>query len=307
MSHSAGKRRREDASEESDSASDTSSSSGDETSGSESEDDETKEDHDERDLNEPVEPVLDGRQLTLELRSLTLLVCKLCDGYFRDAHTITECLHTFCKTCLLNHFALQERSEHKFSCPQCQLQLETTEPLRTSLRLDRVMQNLVDKIMPQWGAADDELRQRIFGAFRKAGTGTAKQTGVPASSEEQTEEDAAAAFAAQKFRSGDSIIFELRPEKSSTSSSSSAAAANANSTALAPLEQPIIRTAHSLTIRHLKKYLAHLQIVPSFKEVDITLHGEVLGVEHSLYFVKKTRWSKRDGMLALTYRRRLIS
>ncbi|CAM9484052.1 unnamed protein product, partial [Phaeothamnion confervicola] len=32
------------------------------------------------------------------------LVCPLCNGYFRDAYTIPECMDTFCKSCLYKHF-----------------------------------------------------------------------------------------------------------------------------------------------------------------------------------------------------------
>ena len=51
------------------------------------------------------------------------LVCKLCDGYYRDATTSTECLHTFCKCCLEQEFAQQlENSKSRNTlmyCPTC--------------------------------------------------------------------------------------------------------------------------------------------------------------------------------------------
>ncbi|CAM9855348.1 unnamed protein product, partial [Chrysoparadoxa australica] len=28
------------------------------------------------------------------------LTCSLCKGYLRDPHTVTECVHTFCKSCI---------------------------------------------------------------------------------------------------------------------------------------------------------------------------------------------------------------
>ena len=28
------------------------------------------------------------------------LTCILCNGYFKEAHTIAECMHTFCKSCI---------------------------------------------------------------------------------------------------------------------------------------------------------------------------------------------------------------
>ena len=33
------------------------------------------------------------------------LTCTICRGYFREASTLTECQHTFCKTCILKLFA----------------------------------------------------------------------------------------------------------------------------------------------------------------------------------------------------------
>ena len=41
------------------------------------------------------------------------LVCTLCMGYFADATTIIECLHTFCRDCILQHF------HEAHTCPQC--------------------------------------------------------------------------------------------------------------------------------------------------------------------------------------------
>ena len=32
------------------------------------------------------------------------LKCPLCTGFFRDAHTINECLDTFCKSCIYKYF-----------------------------------------------------------------------------------------------------------------------------------------------------------------------------------------------------------
>lgn len=45
------------------------------------------------------------------------LVCVLCSGYFVDATTIIECLHTFCKTCIVRY--LQTSS----FCPICDVQV----------------------------------------------------------------------------------------------------------------------------------------------------------------------------------------
>jgi hypothetical protein len=59
----------------------------------------------------------DTRLVRLKLDDLNPhLVCRICSGYFRGAHTITECLHTFCKSCLLKEFDKGLRS-----CPHCKV------------------------------------------------------------------------------------------------------------------------------------------------------------------------------------------
>jgi hypothetical protein len=32
------------------------------------------------------------------------LICSLCEGYFRDPYTVADCLHTFCRSCLILFF-----------------------------------------------------------------------------------------------------------------------------------------------------------------------------------------------------------
>lgn len=50
-----------------------------------------------------------------------ILGCKLCNGYFRNAHTIVECLHTFCRECLEEN--LEKANYGKKLCPTCKLNL----------------------------------------------------------------------------------------------------------------------------------------------------------------------------------------
>jgi Zinc finger, C3HC4 type (RING finger) len=37
------------------------------------------------------------------------LSCKLCSGFIKDPHTVTECIHTFCKSCLYRYFGDDNR------------------------------------------------------------------------------------------------------------------------------------------------------------------------------------------------------
>lgn len=78
-----------------------------------------------------------------------LLICKICSGYYREAHTISECLHTFCKTCIVKHF--NETLRGNVTCPTCQVAIGTTIPgALTKLIYDGNLQSVVDKIFPQF-------------------------------------------------------------------------------------------------------------------------------------------------------------
>lgn len=50
------------------------------------------------------------------------LICKLCNGYFRDCQTIPECMHTFCKPCLIRHLFPEGLSPRQ-NCPSCDAHL----------------------------------------------------------------------------------------------------------------------------------------------------------------------------------------
>ena len=67
--------------------------------------------------------------------------CPICRGYFYDATTIAECLHTFCKSCIVKHF------NQKKDCPVCGTQAHETTPL-LSLRPDRLLQEILHAIVP---------------------------------------------------------------------------------------------------------------------------------------------------------------
>lgn len=48
-----------------------------------------------------------GNQTSVTIPISTLhqhLICSLCRGYFRDPYTISDCLHTFCRSCLVMYF-----------------------------------------------------------------------------------------------------------------------------------------------------------------------------------------------------------
>ncbi|KAF6208165.1 hypothetical protein GE061_016616 [Apolygus lucorum] len=79
------------------------------------------------------------------------LVCVLCHGYFVDATTIAECLHSFCRSCIFRHL------ERKPICPICEVAVHNTK-LHRSLRPDKTLQDIVYKLVP--GLYRNEMQRR---------------------------------------------------------------------------------------------------------------------------------------------------
>ena len=91
----------------------------------------------------------------------THLCCTLCDGYFRDAHTVAECLHTFCKVCLYAEFDKKTLREAK-SCPTCGIQLGLYP--HEKVVFDRNLQAIVDKLFPEFAEEEKRLEAEAGGA-----------------------------------------------------------------------------------------------------------------------------------------------
>lgn len=79
------------------------------------------------------------------------LICALCGGYLIDATTIVECLHSFCKTCIVRYL---ESSKY---CPICEVLVHKTRPLQ-NIRLDHTLQDIVYKLVP--GLFQSEMKRR---------------------------------------------------------------------------------------------------------------------------------------------------
>jgi polycomb group RING finger protein 3 len=73
------------------------------------------------------------------------------------------------------------------------------------------------------------------------------------------------------------------------------------------LKRPFIRVSSQATITHLKKYLARriASDAAICKEIDILCNEELMGKDHSLHFILRTRWRSKEQPLELHYRRRV--
>ncbi|CAB1325765.1 unnamed protein product [Coregonus sp. 'balchen'] len=106
------------------------------------------------------------------------LMCVLCGGYFIDATTIVECLHSFCKMCIVCYL---ETSKY---CPICDVQVHKTKPL-LNIRSDKTLQDIVYRLVP--GLFKDEMKRRrdFYAAHPSldAGNGSNEERGEVADGE----------------------------------------------------------------------------------------------------------------------------
>lgn len=83
-----------------------------------------------------------------------VLTCPLCKGLFYNAHTIKECMHTFCKSCLVMYTV-----EHGLSCPKCHVTLPMDG--LEGVDYDNNIQGLVDKLFPNFSKREARQMESI--------------------------------------------------------------------------------------------------------------------------------------------------
>ncbi|XP_028586221.2 polycomb group RING finger protein 6 isoform X2 [Podarcis muralis] len=102
----------------------------------------------------------DEDERMINLSELTpYIMCSICKGYFIDATTITECLHTFCKSCIVRHFYYSNR------CPKCNIVVHQTQPLY-NIRLDRQLQDIVYKLVV---SLEEREKKQMHDFYRERG------------------------------------------------------------------------------------------------------------------------------------------
>ncbi|OQR77685.1 Locus-specific chromosome binding protein-like [Tropilaelaps mercedesae] len=179
------------------------------------------------------------------------LSCRICRGYLIEATTVTECLHTFCKSCLVKH--LEERN----TCPQCETLIHQSHPLNY-VAYDRTMQDVVYRLVPelQKNRASTGLNTNIN---RKGGR-KSKADGCG------TDGVTLCANGSRAFASGrDSIGGTNADDENQTTNHGDCHRMDEqvnlllesdSSSSLRSLERAFIRVSTQATVTHLKKFLA---------------------------------------------------
>jgi len=237
-----------------------------------------------------------------------IITCRLCEGYFIDATTITECLHTFCKSCIVTHL------EDETSCPTCETQIHQSYPLNY-IAHDRTMQDIVYKLVPHL-LEDETERERLF----------YEERGLPNPKDEKAEEDDDEEEDGEEDNEeGD----EENPEKKKKKEDSNEAEKEGEEedpkttfryhredeqvniclepyvdSDMTDLKKKFIRCSSQATITHVKKYVA-LKLwndATKFKELDILCNDNCCGKDHTLKFVVISNWKCQQYPMELKYR-----
>uniref|UniRef100_A0A6G1SNH2 Polycomb group RING finger protein 3 n=1 Tax=Aceria tosichella TaxID=561515 RepID=A0A6G1SNH2_9ACAR len=97
-----------------------------------------------------------GTSSNIKLSELNEFIsCPVCHGYLIDATTVNECLHTFCKSCIVKHIQ-NDNNE----CPKCQTVIHERRPLDYIL-YDRSKQDIVYKLVPQLYISEMNRRMAV--------------------------------------------------------------------------------------------------------------------------------------------------
>ncbi|XP_032135159.1 polycomb group RING finger protein 2 isoform X1 [Sapajus apella] len=214
------------------------------------------------------------------------LMCALCGGYFIDATTIVECLHSFCKTCIVRYL------ETNKYCPMCDVQVHKTRPL-LSIRSDKTLQDIVYKLVP--GLFKDEMKRRrdFYAAY--------PLTEVPNGSNE----DRGEVLEQEKGALSDDEIVSLSIEFYE--------GARDRDEKKGPLENGdgdkekqtgvrFLRCPAAMTVMHLAKFLRNKMDVPSKYKVEVLYEDEPLKEYYTLMDIAYIYPWRRNGPLPLKYR-----
>ncbi|KAK0142624.1 Polycomb group RING finger protein 2 [Merluccius polli] len=198
------------------------------------------------------------------------LTCPLCAGYFIDATTIVECLHSFCKTCIVTFL-----EKNKF-CPRCDDQVHKTCP-QLSIRADKTLQDIVYKLVP--GLFKDEMKRRrdFYAENRVLEPGEVVETFNIA-------EDEIISLSIQFYERNKSVE---RPRSDTDGDKSNS--------------KRFLQCPAAMSVTHLAKFLRSKMDIPSSYRVEVLYGDEPLKDYYTLMDIAYFYEWRRTGPIPLQY------
>ncbi|PWA25607.1 hypothetical protein CCH79_00001411, partial [Gambusia affinis] len=193
--------------------------------------------------------------------------CTVCCGFFIDATTITECLHTFCKSCIVKHFFSSNR------CPTCSIVVHETQPLY-NIRPDRQLQDIVYKMVP---FLEELEREKMCNFYKDRGLAVPKPVAVSPQGP----------IVLKKRKDGfPRAVFTIPPELNIYLLLEFVGAENGISD-FKPLERPYICVSGEATIRHVELFIRRKMELSPKCQVDLVCGDHLLDHHQSLKDIKK--------------------
>uniref|UniRef100_A0A3Q2YPS8 Polycomb group RING finger protein 6 n=1 Tax=Hippocampus comes TaxID=109280 RepID=A0A3Q2YPS8_HIPCM len=199
-----------------------------------------------------------------------------CCGFLIDATTITECLHTFCKSCIVKHFFYSNR------CPSCTIIVHQTQPLY-NIRPDRQLQDIVYKMIPF-------LEEGKHTAHNSEKHRLVVSTATPV------------VLKRQKKDSTPQCVLNIPPELD-VSLLLDFVGAEEGINSYKPLERPYVRVSGEATIRHVELFIRKKMELSPTCQVDVVCGDHLLDQYQSLKDVQNFVGSEalQDGLLVLHF------
>ncbi|KAI4891594.1 hypothetical protein NFI96_020987 [Prochilodus magdalenae] len=196
--------------------------------------------------------------------------CALCTGFFIDATTITECLHTFCKSCIVKHFFYSNR------CPNCDIVVHQTQPLY-NIRPDRQLQDIVYKMVP---TLEEDERSRMCAFYKERGLLVPKPVAMPAMHPLKLPKQKQKDLTPQS-------VFTIPPELD-VSLMLEFVGAEEGIDNYKPLERKYVRVSGEATIRHVELFIRRKMELSPHLQVDVVCGEHLLEQCQSLREVRNT-------------------
>ncbi|XP_058680964.1 uncharacterized protein LOC131572048 [Ammospiza caudacuta] len=211
------------------------------------------------------------------------LMCVLCGGYFIDATTIIECLHSFCKTCIVRYL---ETSKY---CPICDVQVHKTRPL-LNIRSDKTLQDIVYKLVP--GLFKNEMKRRrdFYAAHPSAdaANGSNEDRGEVADEDKRIITDDEIISLSIEFFDQNRLERKGNKEKEKSREEVN--------------DKRYLRCPAAMTVMHLRKFLRSKMDIPNTFQIDVMYEEEPLKDYYTLMDIAYIYTWRRNGPLPLKYR-----
>ncbi|KAM4705174.1 polycomb complex protein BMI-1 [Rhinophrynus dorsalis] len=211
------------------------------------------------------------------------LMCVICGGYFIDATTIIECLHSFCKTCIVRYL---ETSKY---CPICDVQVHKTRPL-LNIRADKTLQDIVYKLVP--GLFKNEMKRRrdFYAAHPSAdaANGSNEDRGEVADEDKRIITDDEIISLSIEFFDHNRVDRKGNKEKDKSKEEAN--------------DKRYLRCPAAMTVMHLRKFLRSKMDIPCNFQIDVMYEEEPLKDYYTLMDIAYIYTWRRNGPLPLKYR-----